>query len=144
MVIFLYSQLERKFKIRDINMRKDIRILTAIIVFFFILCVQVQAGTGIGIIIGEPTGLSLKINNFPVLGIAWSFSERIHVNCDYWAVNDYLSGPMRWYLGLGGKFEFSDNYFGAGLRVPIGLRFFIAGPLEIFGEVVPTFNRIPN
>ncbi|MBN1897938.1 MAG: DUF3996 domain-containing protein [Spirochaetes bacterium] len=107
-----------------------------------------NSGTGIGIIIGEPTGLSLKFGNFPVLGIAWSFDEYIHLHCDYWLKNAYLGGPFDWFIGVGGKLLIyesgKDDNIGLGLRIPIGLQLFVVDNLEIFGEVAPGILLIPN
>jgi hypothetical protein len=112
-------------------------------------------GFGIGIIIGEPTGISLKFGNFPVLGIAWSLGNVLHINCDYWLHNTSLSEPFLWYVGVGGKILFGEvregknkvegNEFGLGARIPVGIQvYLIKNKLELFGEIVPGILLIPS
>ena len=114
-----------------------------------------REGLGIGVILGEPTGVSIKYNNFPILGIAWSIDNHFHVHCDYWAHHAVLDGPVNWYAGIGGKMKVyrsdskgrpkdDDSRFGAGLRIPVGLQYYITDQLELFGEVVPGISLIPE
>lgn len=109
---------------------------------------------GAGIIIGEPTGISLKYSNFPVLGIAWSVENHFHVHCDYWVHEDTLKAPVNWYVGVGGKVRLftndsndrkkdSDSDIGLGFRVPVGLQYYIIEELELFGEIVPGISLFP-
>jgi len=103
---------------------------------------------GIGIIVGEPTGLTLKYRNFPVVGLAWSFENYFHIHCDYWIYSGELKKPLNWYVGGGVKMMIYTEHgrkgsedhseVGFGLRVPFGLQFFIiADKLELFVEVAP-------
>ena len=110
-------------------------------------------GFGIGIIIGEPTGITMKYNNFPIIGIAWSFNNHFHVHCDYWFHHADVVNKLDWYIGIGLKTIFftkdskdkknEDDKFGLGIRVPFGLQYFILKELELFGEIVPGISLIP-
>ncbi len=113
-----------------------------------------NAATGLGIILGEPTGISFRYNNFPIIGIGWSFSGSgsFHLHCDYWIKNPPLKHSFSWYIGVGGKLFFgkykddkdnNDNKTGLTLRVPVGLQYFIDEQFELFGEIVPGMKIVP-
>ncbi len=124
----------------------------------FLLCIQpAQAAqeVGLGIIFGEPsTGLSLKI--WPARALAfdaalsWSSDEdtsyfRFHV--DALAHIDLrippASGRLAFYYGVGVRYLQRGERFG--LRVPLGLSYFISRiPLEFFVEIVPTLDLSPD
>lgn len=111
---------------------------------------------GIGIMIGDPTGLTFRMGNFPIIGLAWSLNNHLHVHCDYWFLNKpFFHTPLNWYLGAGAKFLFfdhpdngpfkdEDSGFGLGIRVPVGLQFYPIGELELFLEAVPGIYLIPG
>ncbi len=112
-------------------------------------------GAGIGIIIGEPTGISFKYNNFPVIGIALSLENHFHLHCDYWMFNSSLKGDLYWFAGIGGKYIYDlnrsdknpDKYegkYGFGIRIPIGIRYYVVPALELFCEIVPGISVIPS
>ena len=103
---------------------------------------------GIGVILGEPTGLSLRIGNFPILGIAWSLDNYFHFHMDWWIYSGKLAGPLDWYFGIGGKLSVFDankqgGAIGLGIRVPFGIDWFIIKPLEFFAEIVPGLALVP-
>ena len=132
-------------------MRKKILVYVFVLVFFMAVPTKTECSTGIGVIIGEPTGLSLKFNNFPILGIAWSFDDYIHVHCDFWLNNYAVSKSVNWYFGIGGKMLIykngkgnKDDKIGLGARLPIGLQGFVLKNLEIFGEIVPGLMIVPS
>ena len=120
-----------------------------ILFFLFILVIipafyqQTFAAKGIGVIIGDPTGLSFRVNRFPVLAVAWSRDSHIHINMDYWLFNPRLEWPVKAYIGVGGNFQLGDN-FGIGVRFPLGLQLFFARHFELFGELVPGVQFIEN
>lgn len=112
---------------------------------------------GAGVIIGEPTGLSLGYwtsnNRSFSAAAAWSFrnnqgGESIQVQLDYLFHNfDIVSvnqGSLPLYIGFGGRMRFGDNEK-VGIRVPLGAAYhFQDHALEIFLEIVPTFDLVPN
>jgi hypothetical protein len=114
-----------------------------------------QGGTGLGIIVGEPTGLSLKSwvggNSALDLGLAWSFSHdgNMHVHGDYLAHNfnlfDLDSGALPLYYGIGARVLFTENDARVGLRVPVGLAYIFSGSrADLFVELAPLLDLTPD
>ncbi|HLR24373.1 MAG TPA: hypothetical protein VK112_00810 [Fodinibius sp.] len=117
---------------------------------------QANKGTGIGFMVGEPTGLSLKswtssTNAFDV-GLAWSLdSDAVHIHADYlWhnfnLFNDVQSGSLPFYYGIGGRVVFRDNNDAKiGARIPVGINYlFDDSPIGLFLELAPVFNVAPE
>jgi len=110
-------------------------------------------GFGLGIILGEPTGISAKlttnhINAFD-FAAAWSFKDRGHLllQADYiWHNFDLIqvpSGRLPFYYGIGGRVIFSNDPL-VGIRIPVGLDYqFEREPIDIFVEIVPILDIIP-
>lgn len=131
-------------------------IFTALIISFAGIGSAAQKDDlGLGIIVGEPTGVSIKYGNFPVIGIAWSLDSHFHLHCDYWAYEASLKGPVNWFVGVGGKIKFFSNDnnrkdedknsdIGLGVRIPLGLQYYIIPKFELFGEVAPGIALIPS
>ena len=123
---------------------------------FLSFCAYAQTkndGPGVGIMIGEPTGLSFRYSNFPVIGLAWSLrNDSFHLQCDYWLLNKSLKAPVDWYIGPGLKYlshkdegrhhDDTDNWLG--IRIPVGLQYFPDNKIEIFGEIVPGIYVYPE
>jgi hypothetical protein len=127
--------------------------------FFFILLIGVfslgltaqDSGFGVGVIIGEPTGLSLKTwisqKHAVDAGVAWSLTnDWFHIHVDYLIHNfeliDVSRGQLPFYFGFGAKVGIGNN-FNVGARVPVGLAYlFDDAPLDIFVEVVPALQLI--
>lgn len=117
---------------------------------------QINKGVGIGFMVGEPTGLSLKSwtssNNAFDVGLAWSLdSDAVHVHADYlWhnfnLFNDIQSGTLPVYYGIGGRVVFDDNNDALiGARIPVGLNYlFENDPIGLFLELAPIFNLAPD
>ena len=109
---------------------------------------------GIGVIFGEPTGLSAKMwttksTGFD-LGLAWSFSGNgnFHIHGDYlfhnFGVFGVSKGSLPLYIGIGGRIVFQDDTK-VGVRFPIGLEYFFDDwPIAVFGEVVPILDLAPS
>ncbi len=111
-------------------------------------------GFGLGLILGEPTGLSLKqwtSSNYSVnAAAAWSFSgnSALHVHADYvfhnFGVFHPNSGALALYYGIGGRLKLTPSSQ-LSARVPIGLNYLIAdNPLDLFVEIVPMLNLAPS
>lgn len=115
---------------------------------------------GLGIMIGEPTGITGKywMNSTNALagGVAWSFrrhenrsrSSTIYLHLDYQAHNFNLfeveQGRMGFYYGIGGRLR-SGGDANVGVRVPLGLNYLFANnPLEIYFEIVPVLDLMPE
>jgi hypothetical protein len=118
------------------------------------LCVSAQnKGLGLGIIVGEPTGLSAKIwtteHSALDAAMAWSFVGngflRLHSDL---LIHRHLievdKGSLPVYFGLGAKLGFASD-LELGIRFPLGLAYhFESTPFEAFLEVVPIFRLIPQ
>jgi len=110
---------------------------------------------GVGFIVGEPTGISLKSwtggGNAIDLGLAWSFGryDAVNIHADYlWhnfgAFDNIDSGELALYYGIGGRLVLSnDSRIGA--RVPVGINYLIEdSPVGLFFEVAPILNVVPS
>ncbi len=129
---------------------------------------QVREGFGVGIMVGEPTGLSAKkwISDTTAIDAtaAWSFADfssfQLHV--DY-LLHNYdlikakeLPGRLSVYYGIGGRIKFKGSNAGKGsgnndedarlgVRVPVGLSYtFKENPVELFTEIVPILDIAPE
>jgi len=111
---------------------------------------------GIGFMVGEPTGLSLKSwtgggNAFDI-GLAWSLGryDAINIHADYlWhnyeVFSEADSGTLPLYYGIGGRVVFAENDAVIGARVPVGINYlFDDAPIGLFLEVAPIFNIAPS
>ena len=122
---------------------------------------RTQDDFGIGVIIGEPTGLSLKYwldEERAIDGAAaWSYSE----NDSFQLHGDYLIHNYEWlearempvYYGIGVRLKFKDsdgrgrneNDAILGIRVPLGITYlFDEAPLDMFFELVPVLDIAPD
>lgn len=108
---------------------------------------------GLGIILGEPTGLSIKSWNGDQsafsIGAAWSLSEdeALHLHADFqlhsWFEN-IERGRLAFYYGIGGRVIFTDDAK-IGARVPLGLNYiFDTLPFDLFVEATPILDFTPN
>ncbi len=118
---------------------------------------------GIGVMVGEPTGLSLKSwineeNAFDV-GLAWSLGryDAVNIHADYlWhsydVFDDVEEGSLPLYYGVGGRIVFSDDYpdpgdsnVVIGIRGPVGINYlFEESPIGLFLEIAPILNLTPE
>ncbi len=109
---------------------------------------------GLGLIIGEPTGLSAKYylggNNALDFGVAWSLGRHssFHAHADYlrhkFDVFEVETGRLPFYYGVGARVLGGED--GAvGIRIPVGVSYYFQNdPLEIFFEVVPILDLAPS
>ena len=128
-------------------------------VFLFIIFLQMSLLAqnkqfGLGIILGEPTGLSAKLwttsTNAFDFGAAWSFKGDGHLllQADYvWHMFDLIrvsSGKLPFYVGIGGRVILRDDP-DVGVRIPFGLDYIFAdAPVDIFFELVPILDLAPE
>jgi len=113
--------------------------------------------TGLGIIFGEPTGVSFKYWTGRTVAIdaaaAWSFvnggSFQIHGDLLFHSFDIFRveKGRMALYYGFGGRFKTKTNTEDARLsfRVPVGITYeFERAPFELFIELVPMLDLTPK
>ena len=138
------------------------RILIAIVVLMTAVASAQMTGTGIGFVVGEPTGLSLKNwlsgSSAITIGAAWSFQHdgSLFLWADYTLhsldiTNSGSPRSLAFYYGIGGKASFIDknNDEGQdvviGARIPLGLMIPLRNhPIDFFFEVVPTVDLTPD
>lgn len=130
-------------------------------------------GFGLGIIVGEPTGLSLKSwlsrDSAIDAALAWSFVDHnehnhyevMQLHADYLLHNFSLfrvsQGKLPLYYGIGGVgrfYQYDDDWEGdhhdehsvrLGVRVPLGISYlFSRAPFDLFLEVVPMLALVPE
>jgi hypothetical protein len=111
---------------------------------------------GLGIIIGEPTGISgkyrLSSRNAIDGAVAWSLGgdNDLHLHGDYlyhwYDVIEVKKGSLPLYAGLGGRVKFRENRDNEiGFRIPVGLNYLFHGaPFDAFVEIVPVLELAPD
>ena len=124
-------------------------VIISILFLTLLMPAALFAEIGIGIVVGEPTGLTFKKDNL-VIGIGWSFAsadDRIDATIDWWLVEDNLTEILDWYIGAGAKVRLNLNQntdtFNIGLRIPVGIQWWPAKELEVFGEIAPGLLLFP-
>jgi hypothetical protein len=137
-----------------IAMKKSALIIVSI---FLLLTATAKAQNkefGIGVILGEPTGISLKkwLGDHSAIdgAVAWSFGgvNSFHLHADYLYHNfnlfDVESGQLPLYFGAGFRFR-TEPEATLGVRFPVGICYiFEKAPLDIFLELGPVLNLIPD
>jgi hypothetical protein len=118
---------------------------------------------GLGVIVGDPTGLSAKLwldrEQALDFGAAWALSGRdsfqFHMDYLYHRFDlfhmDESIGRMALYFGGGARFRVVEERAGQsnqdkfGIRVPIGVTYLFAkAPFDVFGEVAPILDLAPD
>ena len=121
-----------------------------------LLCFQLtmaqNSGKGIGVILGEPTGISLKFWQSDKIaidgGLAWSFgiNNKFHFHADYLFHHTNIPKEQNFilYYGPGLRLRMGDEDR-IGIRGAIGVDYFFNNaPCDAFFEVVPILDLIPG
>jgi hypothetical protein len=111
------------------------------------------SGWGVGVLVGEPTGLSFKQwleRSMAVdAGVAWSFRRHgfFHLHMDaLFHIREAEKGEDRVlvYLGPGARLAAGSGEVQLGLRIAGGIAFLPRdAPIDLFAELAPTLNLIP-
>ncbi|HOP95200.1 MAG TPA: hypothetical protein PL130_05480 [Dictyoglomaceae bacterium] len=119
----------------------------------FLLSISYAGNLGVGVVVGEPTGLSLRLwqgkNTALDFGLAWStIANVLHLSADYvnhnFEVFKINNGSLPFYYGIGARILVSDNT-SFGIRLPLGIVYIPKGmPLDFFFEIVPTLELVPG
>jgi hypothetical protein len=134
------------------------RILFAFVLLAVLLTAASSAfagGFGLGIILGEPTGISFKQwltdRNAIDAAAAWSFGNvsAFHAHMDYLfhgpLGGDLDAAGMLYYVGIGGRFKATEGDSRIGVRIPLGLDYeFHDAPVDLFFEVAPILDLAPE
>ena len=145
-------------------MKKMTTLLTLILVITIGNDIQAQSRKfGLGVIIGEPTGLSAKLwlshTNALAFGLGWSiegyrvngFDEeynnvtRTHIHVDYlWHSYSAINSQFPLYYGIGGRINTGPEYSGTfAVRGVIGIEWLPhSAPLDVFIEFIPSLQLI--
>lgn len=113
-------------------------------------------GTGLGIVLGEPSGLSGKfwIGPGTALDAALAWSTRddhdsVNLQLDHvwhdFGLFNVDRGALPVYYGIGGRLALEDDHDRLGVRVPLGLAYiFPSQRADLFIEVAPTLDLSPE
>lgn len=112
---------------------------------------------GVGLIVGEPTGLSVKYwlsdDEAVDAGAGWSFSghDSFHLHADYLVHRfeiidtDEDAGRAPLYYGIGARIKDKRDGTALGARVPLGISYMFADtPFDLFAEIVPILDLAPD
>ena len=140
------------------NLKFFVSVIGTLILMNVSISFAQSSGTGLGIMLGEPTGVNLKSwisqsSAFDV-GLAWSFTHEgsMHIHADYLYHNyNLINSNIPFYVGIGGRIKLhnsedkSESDARIGVRVPIGLDFFVRDiPIDIFVEIAPIVDLSPS
>jgi hypothetical protein len=123
-----------------------------------------EQGFGVGLVVGEPTGLTGKMwlsrEDALVGATAWSYDtpydKSYNKNAVHYLHVDYIrhlrgklkvqSGKMPLYFGAGVRMvSINNNDTILGVRVPLGIVYIPESlPIDFFLEVVPIMNLVPE
>jgi hypothetical protein len=115
---------------------------------------------GVGIILGEPTGASLKywLNDTLAIdgAIGASFNDDDDNDSEFYLHSDVLwhnfdllkvpKGQLPVYFGVGALVRFRDDEDNqVGVRIPVGLSYMFDNvPIDIFAEIAPAIDMAPD
>ncbi len=131
-----------------------------LLILFFLLVVCAassysQSKFGLGIILGEPTGLSAKLyldNTSSVdAAIGWSNYRysAMHIHADYLYNITKLSSEVPLYVGIGGRIKIKkiekNQDTKLAVRIPVGITYEpTSKPIDLFIEIVPMMDLTPS
>jgi hypothetical protein len=131
-------------------------LLVTALILLALSATALAGNVGLGVMIGEPTGFSLKAwsgsrTAFDVAA-GWSLGSRdwIYVHSDYlWHRYEFdvgTHGSLPYYFGVGGRVLLRDGHDSrVGVRVPLGLDFITRdGRFDFFVEVAPIIDLVPD
>jgi hypothetical protein len=115
-----------------------------------------QKGFGLGVMAGEPTGISFKAwlpgSSALDAGAAWSYFDEpsFHFHVDYlWHKFNLIPvgyGELPLYFGVGNRLKVHgyDDKAEFGFRAPVGIAYIFAdGQFDTFTELVPIMDVYP-
>jgi len=137
--------------------RRMVVLITCLMVFTVLSLAAQDVGKpktfGIGVILGEPTGLAAKLWLQERVSLdaaaAWSFvSGSFYVHGDIqWHMFDLISvetGRLPLFVGVGARIKMTPTTDVA-IRFPVGLVYIFANvPIDIFLEVAPALVLVPE
>lgn len=108
--------------------------------------------TGIGILLGEPSGINGQFfwskRSAVDVTAAWSFKDWLFVAADYQRYDYLMNLPRewKWTYGFGGYLTLPESEDGTfGFRLPVGLRYhFPHSDIATWAEIAPALELIPD
>lgn len=109
-----------------------------------------------GLVLGEPTGASLKYWFNDTLAVDSALGWSFHRETDLYLHGDVLwhkfdlfrvpEGELPLYFGVGARVKFRDNNDDrVGIRLPVGVTYLFANtPVSLFIEVAPIIDFTPS
>ena len=137
-------------------MTKRPLLIIAVFLLFSQFIYSQDKGIGVGIILGEPTGLNFKHwiddNNAISGALAYSFAGELNsfaFHIDYlYHIKQLIKSEneIPFYYGFGGRVRASNKDVPAfGVRGIAGLAYYLKDvPVDIFFEIAPVFELIPS
>jgi len=137
-------------------LKRNVFIVISIIILLANHSFSQNKGFGLGVILGEPTGVSAKYWMSSTTAIdaalAWSFVDKgaLHIHADYLFHNFQLislegKSKLPVYYGIGARIKFGDDDTRLAVRIPVGIDYLFGdAPVDIFLEVVPMLELIPK
>lgn len=136
-------------------MKKSLVIMFLFFILFNISSFSQSRGFGLGIILGEPTGISAKYWTASAtaldFGLGYSFENhsRMHLHADYlFHVNNIFNATenIALYYGPGARLRLVDEGDSRlGFRFDVGLVWIPRNaPIDVFLEVAPLLDIIPE
>lgn len=134
-------------------MKKGVFSLALLIVLFSGVARSQDKDFGLGVILGEPTGISAKkwLDDKSAFdgAVAWSFTtpSSFHLHADYlyhdFNIFDVKKGKLPLYFGVGFRIRIGDEDR-VGIRIPVGICYiFEKSPLDTFFELGPVLDLTP-
>ena len=142
---------------------KKSAILSLFILMIGLTAFAQDSGLGVGVILGEPTGISMKLwlnkESAIDLGVAYSFIDsqnsenndfHIQIHADYLFhfypdIMEIPRGSFAFYCGIGSNVVIYRTGLSVGFRIPLGITFlFQEVPIDIFLEIVPGLQLFPE
>ncbi len=141
------------------------RMMVAILVGLISASAFAQDRLGLGVMLGEPTGFSMKYwidEEYAVDAAAgWSFwdEDGFQLHADFlwhnfeWLHPEGVSGKLPVYFGVGGRLKFQEDngrhddndHTVFGIRAPVGISYLFEGkPFEVFAEIAPILDVTPD
>ena len=132
-------------------MKYPVRILMLVFIITF-STIYGQGKFGLGIILGEPTGISAKLwitGTTAIDGaVAWSFANEsaFHIHADFLIHNfGVFDKVVILYYGIWGRIKFRKDETRLGVRIPVGVAYDIPSTsIDLFLEIVPLLNLNPS
>lgn len=136
-------------------MKKRVLLVALTILFLSGIAHSQDKDFGLGIILGEPTGISAKkwLDDKAALdgAVAWSLvtPSSFHLHADYLYHNFNLfnvrKGKLPLYFGIGFRVRIRTGDNRLGIRIPVGICYLLEqSPLDIFLELGPVLDLTPE